>query len=312
MGFVGRFFLFLSLLALVSCAQPYVGRCFLGACNSTSPSSNGSTPTAASGLAVTTVSPSEIDLTWTDNSSDETGFIIERRAGSGAWTEVATVAAGSTSYSDTGLDPLTAYSYRITAKGTGGNASASSTSVALTQFDNSGSWSDTFNTIDTTFWTQSSDATTSVDNKLQITHPASGATQGLVSNFILTGDFDITMDYSDVSIPACAYAAVGMGYLVDTGGGNFNSLYNIERRYSAGTHNIFTDNGADTWVNGFADPGKLRIKRVGGNVTTYQSDGVTPLSTEATSVANAKILIYGRDDGFGCSSQMRLFNLTLQ
>jgi len=57
-----------------------------------------------------------VDLTWVDNANDETGFSVERSpAGAATYTEVASLPANSTTYSDTGLTANTAYDYRVTA-----------------------------------------------------------------------------------------------------------------------------------------------------------------------------------------------------
>ncbi|MFA4911489.1 MAG: M4 family metallopeptidase, partial [Desulfobacteria bacterium] len=51
-------------------------------------------PEAPSGLSATTTSSTQIDLTWTDNSSGEAGFKIERKTGAGGtYIEIATVGA---------------------------------------------------------------------------------------------------------------------------------------------------------------------------------------------------------------------------
>jgi len=73
-------------------------------------------PDAPSGLAATAASQTQIDLAWTDNSDDETGFRIERSPnGTSLWTHIATAAAGATSYSDSGLSCGTTYYYRVAA-----------------------------------------------------------------------------------------------------------------------------------------------------------------------------------------------------
>jgi hypothetical protein len=79
---------------------------------------------APSGLTASAASPSAIDLRWTDNSTNETGFVLERSADSTFAAPVArTLAAGTTSFSDSGLSASTTYWYRV-------KAIASSTSSA--------------------------------------------------------------------------------------------------------------------------------------------------------------------------------------
>lgn len=89
-------------------------------------------PAAPSGLTATAVSPTQVNLTWTDNSSNETAFIIERRTGSGAWVEIATVAGNTTSYSVTNLTPDTSYSFRVRASNLAGDSAYSNTADAST------------------------------------------------------------------------------------------------------------------------------------------------------------------------------------
>ena len=80
-------------------------------------------PVAPSGLNATAVSSSQINLTWSDNSTDETGFKIERKTGiNGVWMQIATVGANVTSYSNTGLVANTSYYYRVRSYNTPGNS----------------------------------------------------------------------------------------------------------------------------------------------------------------------------------------------
>ena len=72
-------------------------------------------PPAPSNLAATTVSTTAIDLNWSDNSTDESGFDLQRRLPSGDFAAVTTPAADVTHYGDTGLDPNTTYGYRLRA-----------------------------------------------------------------------------------------------------------------------------------------------------------------------------------------------------
>ena len=58
--------------------------------------------------SATAISASQINLSWTDNSSNETGFFVERKTGvGGTYSQIATVGADVTSYSDTGLSAST-------------------------------------------------------------------------------------------------------------------------------------------------------------------------------------------------------------
>jgi hypothetical protein len=69
-------------------------------------------------LTVRYGSLTQLDLSWTDRSNNETGFEIQRQTPGGAWTPIATAAANATGYSDTGLTPLSTYIYRVRAVNT--------------------------------------------------------------------------------------------------------------------------------------------------------------------------------------------------
>lgn len=75
---------------------------------------------APSGLTATAFDDDRIDLEWTDGSTNEDGFSIERSPnGTDSWAEIDTVAANETTYSDTGLTEYTNYWYRVRAFTTG-------------------------------------------------------------------------------------------------------------------------------------------------------------------------------------------------
>jgi hypothetical protein len=74
-------------------------------------------PVAPTNLMVTTTLQTQINLTWQDNSSDESAFYIERSPnGSTEWTQIATVEANVTSYTNTSLNCSTTYYYRVYAQ----------------------------------------------------------------------------------------------------------------------------------------------------------------------------------------------------
>jgi hypothetical protein len=79
------------------------------------------------------VSSSQINLSWTDNSNNETGFKVERSTDGTTFTQIATVGANVTMYGNTGLSALTEYDYRVRAYNVGGNSTYSNIAPARTQ-----------------------------------------------------------------------------------------------------------------------------------------------------------------------------------
>lgn len=82
-------------------------------------------PEAATGLRAVAVSTTQINLFWNDNSSIESGFKIERRTGSGGYTQIAVVGANAVTYSHTGLTAATTYYYRVRAYNSSGDSAYS-------------------------------------------------------------------------------------------------------------------------------------------------------------------------------------------
>ena len=73
-----------------------------------------------------TVSGRKVTLTWDDTSSDELGFKIERKKGSGGlYREIATVGENVSTYTDNRLTPDTTYYYRVRAFNSHGHSAYS-------------------------------------------------------------------------------------------------------------------------------------------------------------------------------------------
>lgn len=67
-------------------------------------------------LSLQAMSATEIDMIWKSNSTDEDGFVIERRTGiAGSYAEIGRVGRRMTAYFDRGLTPGTTYYYRVRA-----------------------------------------------------------------------------------------------------------------------------------------------------------------------------------------------------
>lgn len=91
-------------------------------------------PAAPTNLVATAVSKSQINLTWTDNATNETGFYVERCKGSTCtnFARIATVGANVTTFSNTGLSKGTTYRYRVQAYNAGGVSAYSNIAMATT------------------------------------------------------------------------------------------------------------------------------------------------------------------------------------
>lgn len=92
---------------------------------------SGSPPTAPSGLAVSqTGNNKAVNLTWTDNSADETSFVVERKVGAGSYSTLASKSANATSHEDNSVSYNTSYTYRVKASnGSGDSAYTSEVSI---------------------------------------------------------------------------------------------------------------------------------------------------------------------------------------
>jgi hypothetical protein len=98
-------------------------------------SSGGTTetrPSAPSSLSANADSSSRITVRWSDNSNNETGFRLERSGNGVDYSEIATLGANATTYSDSGLAASSTYYYRVRAYNSAGNSSYSNTNSART------------------------------------------------------------------------------------------------------------------------------------------------------------------------------------
>ncbi len=91
-------------------------------------------PAAPANLHATTVTATEIDIVWTDKSTNEDGFKIERKTGAtGTWSQIATVGANVTIYKDISPTEGTTYVYRVRAYNAVGNSGYSNEATILTR-----------------------------------------------------------------------------------------------------------------------------------------------------------------------------------
>jgi len=79
---------------------------------------------APSNVVASPLSASEVNVTWQDNSSNETGFEVHRSTAGAAFAVLASTGAGVISYSDLGLTPSTQYCYKVRAFRTTGSTTS--------------------------------------------------------------------------------------------------------------------------------------------------------------------------------------------
>jgi RHS repeat-associated protein len=100
--------------------------------SATMPNAPGSVPNAPSNLNAFP-SQGRVSMTWSDNSSNESGFRIERKAGAGgSWSEIGTTSANAQSHVDLSVAGSTTYFYRVRAFNGTGNSGFSNEANAIT------------------------------------------------------------------------------------------------------------------------------------------------------------------------------------
>ena len=90
-------------------------------------------PAAPTNLTAVANGPQQVTLNWQDNANNETGFIIRRAVGGGAFVEIARLnTANPTSYVDMTVSPNTTYRYRVLAFNAAGISGISNTPSVTT------------------------------------------------------------------------------------------------------------------------------------------------------------------------------------
>ncbi|MCU1288829.1 MAG: hypothetical protein JWN60_1058 [Acidobacteria bacterium] len=169
---------------------------------------------APNNLRATTVSNNQINLSWTDNSNSESGFLVERCRGTGCanFQQIGQVGANVTDYSDSGLEAAV-YAYRVRAFNETENSAYSNSSEASTiTVSPTDVFSDNFDDgiFDASKWTHgifsrhlsSLDAQTSVieqNGRLQIT-PRAGEDSGNYNGYVSTSAWNMTGSSAEVEV----------------------------------------------------------------------------------------------------------------
>ncbi len=104
---------------------------FLISCNPTSPV-NETIPAPPINLQATLISGTQVDLNWTDVSTNEQGFKIERKLQNGQWGLIGSVGQNISTFSSTNLTVNTTYVFRVYSYNTAGNSTVYTNEVTIT------------------------------------------------------------------------------------------------------------------------------------------------------------------------------------
>lgn len=90
-------------------------------------------PARPTGLVASALSPTAVQLRWTDRANNEDGYRVEMRSGTDAFTEVAQLAANTTLTQVSDLTEVTLYTFRVRAFNALGPSAYSNEATATTQ-----------------------------------------------------------------------------------------------------------------------------------------------------------------------------------
>jgi uncharacterized protein (TIGR02145 family) len=102
--------------------------CSTSSDNSSNDTSVPVTPTNLTGGAI---SSTQIELKWLDNSTNESGYKIERRAEAGNYSVVGTVNSNNSSFIENNLNPNNSYYYRVYSYNSAGNSPTYSNEIKI-------------------------------------------------------------------------------------------------------------------------------------------------------------------------------------
>ena len=127
-------------------------------------------------IALTPGRAAQLRVQWDDNSSIETGFVIERTSDGHHFTEVGSVPANVTAFIDTDVAPATAYWYRVTAHTASERSAPSNITGAMTPLD--------ANTSAEAHWLQNGVPKSKLSNLSARTIPGAGE-RALIMGFVV-------------------------------------------------------------------------------------------------------------------------------
>lgn len=95
-------------------------------------------PAAPTNLTGTAISGTQINLSWTDDATNEVGYKVQRKTASGSYSVVGSTGTDISTFSDLGLTNNTTYNYRVYAYNAAGNSLQYSNEISITTANGGG------------------------------------------------------------------------------------------------------------------------------------------------------------------------------
>jgi regulation of enolase protein 1 (concanavalin A-like superfamily) len=259
-------------------------------------------PNAPTGLSANAPSSSEVDLAWTDNSNNETGFKVQRRTAGGTYQTIFTTVPGANSYADTTVAPGMQYFYQIVATNSAGDSSPSNEFGITTP---STTVTHTFASNDIGNPSPAGSTNALASDQYDVTGGGTdvwnASDQTQFESTQLTGDFDIRVRVNSASFATGTNPLLGLMARETLDAGSKNVFM---RTYGAAAGQFkfasrSTTGGTSTSVGSGANslPATntwLRLTRVGNTFTGYSStDGVTWTAIGSTTISMAQTILVG-------------------
>lgn len=248
---------------------------------------------APSNLVAATQSTSQINLSWIDNATNETGFRVDQSFDGVTWTTIATLGADSTSFSAVDLTAGTSYAFRVSAfnatsvsdfsnvvtTATLAFAPANLTATAISSSRIDLAWSDVSGetgykierSTDGTNWTQIATTGANVTDY---------SNTGLNSS--TTYSYRVTANNAggDSAASNVASATTSATPTLPNAPTSLTAVAATARRVNlAWTDNSSNENGFQVWRSSNNGRSWTNIANVGANATSYADNGVSARKT---------------------------------
>ena len=231
-----------------------------------------------SNLSATADSESRITLAWQDNSTNETGFLVQRRQeGLGIWVTAGTAGSNAESFSDGGLYSSTTYIYRVQAFNDAESSAFSNEAVATTlnRRDTSSGW-----IIDTIAGGRNNEGDNGPAVAARLHDPGGLAVDGSGNLYIADSTHNRIRRVDAFGAITTVAGTGGAGYSGDGGAA-------VGARLNAPS-DVAVDGSGNLYV---ADLGNHRIRRVSrsGTITTVAGTGKRGYSGDGGAAAGARL-----------------------